>query len=661
MGILISLTGDDKILLTGITSMSNRQTMKLNIYLNSLKDVSIDRHIDDLTISFLVVEPHFIEETVHNLIGHLKKQNCDLAVDEELQQIVAAQETRKSDVTDTFERLKAIQANDPSFEVEYGSFCAFCDSALKISLRPYQYKSAFLLSIGKGGFDFSVPGAGKTIITYAAYANMKANGIVDSIFVIGPTSSYNAWFDEYKTCFSIEPEFENLSEQDISACKTYFAASPKNHKEITFINIEKIRSLATEISSYLSKHKMLLIIDEAHKIKNPSAKATIAALDITKYAQARIVLTGTPMPNGYEDLHSLTKVFSPFYDILPFNYQQLRNMTKDDASRAQTERIRNSIGPYYSRVSKRYLLQKKELLPPQYHIIDCQMDDEQTRLYQRLNEFCGKLTDDVEEDILVYLKKAILIRKMQISADPALLYNSIINSMDELREEYSDSINKDKSSTERLITADREIMSNFHDSSITKTINRFSKGEVITAKNKKAIEIAADLVSRGKKVLIWDIFVKNMDTLKQLLEGSIDTRVELINGSVSGADRQESLKRFREGTSMILLANPATLAESISLHKVCQDAIYVNRNFNAAQFIQSKDRIHRINMPKGVTANYYFLLNDESVDSIVNERLDKKEKRMLAILDAEEIEVGGAGFEDNSIMSDQDIEESYLR
>lgn len=647
--------------LTGLSSMSNRQSMKFNIYLNSLKDVSVDRHMDDLTISFRVVESHFIENTVHDLIDHLKKQNCELVVDEKLQQMVATQETRRSDVADTFEQLKAIQANDRSVKSTYDSFCAFCDSALRITLRPYQYKSAFLLSVGKGGFDFSVPGSGKTIITYAAYASMKANGIADSIFVVGPTSSYNAWFDEYMTCFGIEPEFENLSEQDIGTCKTYFAASPKNHKEITFINIEKIRSLAPEISSYLSNHKALLIIDEAHKIKNPNAKATIAALDITKYAQARIVLTGTPMPNGYEDLHSLTKVFSPFLDILPFNYQQLRNMTKDDATQAQAERIRNSIGPYYSRVSKKYLLQKKELLPPQYHVVDCHMDDEQSRLYQRLNEFCGKLTDEIDEDILADLKKAILIRKMQISADPALLFNSIISSMDELREEYADSINKEKSSTDRLITADREVMSNFHDSSITKTINRYGKGEVITAKNRKAVEIASELVSQGKKVLIWDIFVKNMDTLKRLLEKTIDTRVELVNGSVSGPDRQSSLKRFREGTSMILLANPATLAESISLHKVCQDAIYVNRNFNAAQFIQSKDRIHRINMPKGTTANYYFLLNDESVDSIVNDRLDKKEKRMLAILDADEIEVGGAEFEDNNIMSNQDIEESYMR
>lgn len=167
------------------------------------------------------------------------------------------------------------------------------------------------------------------------------------------------------------------------------------------------------------------------------------------------------------------------------------------------------------------------------------------------------------------------------------------------------------------------------------------------------------LVSQGKKVLIWDIFVGNMSTLQRLIESETKISVEIVNGSVTGVARQNAISRFRNGTSLVLIANPATLAESISLHKVCQNAIYVNRNFNAAQFIQSKDRIHRINMPVGTTATYYFLINTNTVDGIVSEKLTLKEKRMLAILDADDIEVGGAEFEDNCIMSPKDIEASF--
>lgn len=635
--------------------------MKLNIFLNSLVDTSVERSQQSVVITPSVQEKHVIAKTLKTVAEFLKKQNLAVECDVVVAAILGASNEEKVQSETVVATLKAIQSDAEEAKSGFDAFCGFCDETLKITLRPYQYKAAYLLSVGRGGFDFSVPGAGKTIITYAAYAHMKSQGNVDHIFVIGPGSSYNAWFDEFNTCFGEYPEFENLAECTTKDCKLYLSASAKNHKEISFINMEKVRLLTKEIVQCVSSSKVLLVIDEAHKIKSPNAAVTNAVLEITKHANARVVLTGTPMPNGYEDLYSLTKTFSPFEDILPYNYNQLRLMTKNDASEKQAATIREKLGPYYSRISKKYLLATKELLPPNYYFVPCEMEEEQRGLYDRLNGFFGKLSDDIDEDILMAFKKAMLIRKMQISANPALLQSSIISSMDELKEEYAEGAKKEKSEIGELVKADRELMSGFAASTIAKTVDRYSKGSLSTSKNAKAVEIAIELVESGKKVLIWDIFVKNMDILKEMLMDALGDTVEMINGSVTGAERQAAIKRFREGASMVLLANPATLAESISLHKVCQNAIYVNRNFNAAQFIQSKDRIHRINMPAGTTANYYFLINSDSVDGCVDERLTIKENRMLAILDADDIEVGGSELEDGSIMSTQDIEESFMR
>lgn len=645
----------------GCEKLSSRQSMKLNIFLNSLVDTSVERSQQSVVITPSVQEKHVIAKTLKTVAEFLEKQNLAVECDVAVAAILGASNEEKVQSETVVATLKAIQSDAEEAKSGFDAFCGFCDETLKITLRPYQYKAAYLLSVGRGGFDFSVPGAGKTIITYAAYAYMKAQGNVDHIFVIGPGSSYNAWFDEFNTCFGAYPEFENLAECTTKDCKLYLSASAKNHKEISFINMEKVRLLTKEIVQCVSSSKVLLVIDEAHKIKSPNAAVTNAVLEITKHANARVVLTGTPMPNGYEDLYSLTKAFSPFEDILPYNYNQLRLMTKNDASEKQAATIREKLGPYYSRISKKYLLATRELLPPNYHFVPCEMEEEQRGLYDRLSGFFGKLSDDIDEDILMAFKKAMLIRKMQISANPALLQNSIISSMDELKEEYAEGAKKEKSEIGELVKADCELMSGFAASTIAKTVDRYSKGSLSTSKNAKAVEIAIELVESGKKVLIWDIFVKNMDILKEMLMDALGDTVEMINGSVTGAERQAAIKRFREGASMVLLANPATLAESISLHKVCQNAIYVNRNFNAAQFIQSKDRIHRINMPAGTTANYYFLINSDSVDGCVDERLTIKENRMLAILDADDIEVGGSELEDGSIMSTQDIEESFMR
>ena len=644
----------------GCAALSGRQTMKFNIYLNSLENIAIDRS-DSICITVNLGDQFAIAKLLEGIIAFLEKQSCEVHTDDAVSTLLnnGAQQITESETV--LDALKQIKADSVSAEPGYSTFCSFCDDNLKIRLRDYQYKAAYALSVGKGGFDFSVPGAGKTIITYAAYMHLKSVGSVERIFVIGPGSSYNAWYDEYHTCFGVYPEFENLAEGSTKDCKIYLNASAKNHKEISFINMEKVRLLQREISHCVSDSKTLLIIDEAHKIKNPDAAVTAAVLEIAKHACARIILTGTPMPNGYEDLYSLTKTFSPFVDILPYNYNQLKQMSKKEASAAQAAAIRTCLAPYYSRISKKYLLQTKELLPANFHIVPCQMDSDQYELYQRLNEFCGKMHESVDEDILMSFKKAVLIRKMQISANPALLKKSLISSMDELKEEYASASEKVSENIGKLIQADRELINSLSTSSIAQTINKYERGAMPTAKNLRALEIARDLVSQGKKVLIWDIFVKNMDILYELLSSSLKVGVELVNGSVNGADRQAAIKRFREGNSMILLANPATLAESISLHKVCQHAIYVNRNFNAAQYIQSKDRIHRINMPLGTTATYYFLLNDDSVDICINERLTLKENRMLAILDADDITVGGSELEDGSIMSEQDIENSYMR
>jgi hypothetical protein len=55
------------------------------------------------------------------------------------------------------------------------------------------------------------------------------------------------------------------------------------------------------------------------------------------------------------------------------------------------------------------------------------------------------------------------------------------------------------------------------------------------------------------------------------------------------------------------VANPAACAEGISLHRVCHNAIYVDRSFNAAHYLQSVDRIHRLGLDPAVQTNIHVL------------------------------------------------------
>ena len=67
---------------------------------------------------------------------------------------------------------------------------------------------------------------------------------------------------------------------------------------------------------------------------------------------------------------------------------------------------------------------------------------------------------------------------------------------------------------------------------------------------------------------------------------------------------------------------------------MCHNAIYIERTFNAAHYIQSKDRIHRYGLKSTDETHYYFVLSKDSIDQTISERLDVKEKRMVEVMES---------------------------
>lgn len=83
----------------------------------------------------------------------------------------------------------------------------------------------------------------------------------------------------------------------------------------------------------------------------------------------------------------------------------------------------------------------------------------------------------------------------------------------------------------------------------------------------------------------------------------------------------------------MLITNPQTLGEGISLHDVCHDAVYVDRSYNAGQYLQSIDRIHRLGLGSDVVTNVYFLESQSSIDLRIEARLAQKIRSMADFLD----------------------------
>ena len=145
------------------------------------------------------------------------------------------------------------------------------------------------------------------------------------------------------------------------------------------------------------------------------------------------------------------------------------------------------------------------------------------------------------------------------------------------------------------------------------------------------------LIKENEKVLFWTYFVDNIEILSQEKFKSFNPL--LVYGAIPKDDsedeelnREKEIRIFKNDISRkLLVANPAACAESISLHMVCKNAIYLDRTFNCAQYMQSLDRIHRLGIKESPTVQIY--LGQNTLDEVVDSRLEEKRELMLELLD----------------------------
>ena len=160
----------------------------------------------------------------------------------------------------------------------------------------------------------------------------------------------------------------------------------------------------------------------------------------------------------------------------------------------------------------------------------------------------------------------------------------------------------------------------------------------------KFLNLIKELHSQNKPVIVWTIFVKSMNILaEQLLKH--DIKAKIISGAVTPEERVKIIKDFKDRHFDVLITNPHTLAESVSLHSVCHDAIYYEYSYNLVHLLQSKDRIHRLGLPENQYTQYYYLQDifkdaglTYSLDEEIYNRLKLKEQIMLEAVQEKRLE-----------------------
>lgn len=142
-----------------------------------------------------------------------------------------------------------------------------------------------------------------------------------------------------------------------------------------------------------------------------------------------------------------------------------------------------------------------------------------------------------------------------------------------------------------------------------------------------------------KTVICWCYFKATIRSLQAALAQK-GIRAEIIDGSTPTEERATILAAYHQKRFPVLITNPQTLAESVSLHDVCHDAIYIEYSYNLVHLLQSKDRIHRLGLPEGQYTQYRYCMEtydfrgqDVSFGRAVYDRLREKEETMLNAID----------------------------
>ena len=501
-----------------------------------------------------------------------------------------------------------IKDGDPRWQQEFDNFKTIVSQEITRPLKPEQEKASFFMTIMKRAANFSVPGAGKTAMMYGTFAYLSSPRVneVDKLLVVSPLNAFAAWRTEFEAVFGPKRQLHYLNMRD----KKYnnnpgVVKHDWVQADVITINYESLQSKLNIINDLLDS-KTMLVFDEVHRVKGVGGQRAKAALSLSQAPHYRYVLTGTPIPNGFRDIYNFLHLMYPdeYSSFFAWDLTTLNNIDSED--------VNKKLSPFFWRTNKEDLHVPK---PDPDIIKEVEPSKNQQMLSQAIYE--------TENGTL-----ATFIRLLQASTNPELLATNI--NYKELGLVDADSGVWDKQAS----TVEKE------NASSGDAYKKYNLAKIESPKYELGIDLIDKLVSQGKKVLVWGMFVGTMQKITDTLNG-MGIKTTLVYGATPKQDREGMINNFRTGDAQVLVSNPNTLGESISLHQTVHDAVYFEYNFNLTFMLQSRDRINRLGLSADQYTRYYYLMTKGDVahtgfiDSTVYKKLKDKEKVMLDAIDGQ--------------------------
>jgi len=465
-------------------------------------------------------------------------------------------------------------------------------------LFDHQQRNLNVLATLLHGADFSVPGAGKTTVLLALHATERQRGRVERLLVVAPLSAFDAWHEEAQACFESAPLRVHV-----------FDGTPiPDDVELLLVNYHRLQGGRRKLIAWMSEAPTHLVLDESHRMKRGRGGQWGArCLDLSPFAARRDILSGTPAPQCTRDLHAQLDFLWP---------GQAAHLVPGNATDNEVSDIIDNL---FVRTTKSELGLKE----PTFKVLRVPLEGIHADIYDALSDrYAGSLPFSRRDRLRFLGMNSVVMYMLEAATNPGLL-----------------PCGSTQGDSWRWPPLTIPASSTLAD--LLRSYGRFETPRKFLELNKILMENAA----QGRKTLVWTNFTRNLLLLEEMfavfnpatIHGAIPTAASAPAGATR--TRESELHRFRhDDECMVLFANPAATSEGVSLHKCCNDAVYLERTFNACHYLQSVDRIHRLGLDPTKETRVTFLVTENSIDEVVNARVEDKAVRLGRLLEDPDIQ-----------------------
>ncbi len=321
-----------------------------------------------------------------------------------------------------------------------------------------------------------------------------------------------------------------------------------------------------------------MAIDESTTITNPKAKRTKNILNLSRAADYRRIMTGSPVTRNPLDLYSQCEFLEPMH----LNHSS-----------------------YYSFRNRYAIMKSANISGRSINLVIG---------YQNLGELSDKLKPFsyrvLKEDCLDLPPKIYMKREIQLSPEQKKLY-------DQMRKEALATLN---GKTVTTMTALTQLM-RLHQI----TCGHFSAddGSIQEIKNNRLAELLDVLEEVEGKAIIWAHYQHDVKNIYKLLEDKYGPgSVVHYYGKTLPEERDYAIKNFKGNDKVrFFVGTPQTGGYGITLTQA-NTVIYYSNGYDLEKRMQSEDRAHRIGQKKTVT--YVDIIAEETVDTKIVKSLRKK-------------------------------------